>query len=72
VVAQLLRDDVVKSELQSHGVAASEPLRKEENEEARQYNRSVTFRVRVAQGAAGAASRMRPASPLDAPAAGNR
>ena len=73
VVAQLLRDDVTKSELQSRGVAASEPLRKEENEEARQYNRSVTFRVRFAQSAAGAASRTRPAPPLDAPAAaGNR
>jgi hypothetical protein len=72
VAAQLLRDDVVKSELQSRGVAASEPLRKEENEEGRQYNRSVTFRVRVAQSAAGAPSGTRPASPLDTPAAGNR
>jgi outer membrane protein OmpA-like peptidoglycan-associated protein len=45
VVSQLARDGVPKAALRSRGVAASEPLRKEENEEARQYNRSVTFRV---------------------------
>jgi len=45
VLTQLKRDGISKTALHSRGVAASEPLRKEENEEARQYNRSVTFRV---------------------------
>jgi OOP family OmpA-OmpF porin len=45
VLAQLTREGIPKGALHSRGVAASEPLRKEENEEARQYNRSVTFRV---------------------------
>jgi len=31
--------------MQAKGVAATEPLRNEENEEARQYNRSVTIRI---------------------------
>jgi OOP family OmpA-OmpF porin len=49
VVAQLARDGVGKNALRSRGVASSEPLRPEENDEARQYNRSVTFRVNVPQ-----------------------
>ena len=50
VLWQLTRDGTPKTVLRTRGVADREPLRKEENEEARQYNRSVTFRV----GAAGA------------------
>jgi outer membrane protein OmpA-like peptidoglycan-associated protein len=45
VLGQLTRDGVNRKLLQSRGVASSEPLRPEENEEARQYNRSVTFSV---------------------------
>ena len=48
VLGQLTRDGVNRKLLQSRGVASSEPLRPEENEEARQYNRSVTFSVTVA------------------------
>ena len=47
VVYQLTRDGIAKNGLRSRGVASAEPLRKEENEEARRYNRSVTFRVAV-------------------------
>jgi outer membrane protein OmpA-like peptidoglycan-associated protein len=45
VLGELLRDGVGRGELRSRGVAAAEPLRPEENEEGRQYNRSVTFSV---------------------------
>jgi outer membrane protein OmpA-like peptidoglycan-associated protein len=63
VLAQLTRDGVPETALHSRGVAASEPLRKEENEEARQYNRSVTFRVNDASPAAvGRTSSNKPAS----------
>ena len=63
VLAQLTRDGVPETALHSRGVAASEPLRKEENEEARQYNRSVTLRVNDASPAAvGRTSSNKPAS----------
>jgi outer membrane protein OmpA-like peptidoglycan-associated protein len=45
VLGELLRDGVNRGELRSRGVASAEPLRPEENEEGRQYNRSVTFSV---------------------------
>ncbi len=45
VLGELLRDGVARRELRSRGVASAEPLRPEENEEGRQYNRSVTFSV---------------------------
>ena len=45
VLGELLRDGVARGELRSRGVASAEPLRPEENEEGRQYNRSVTFTV---------------------------
>jgi outer membrane protein OmpA-like peptidoglycan-associated protein len=45
VLSELTREGVSRAELRSRGVASTEPLRKEENEEARQYNRSVTFRI---------------------------
>jgi OOP family OmpA-OmpF porin len=45
VLRELVRDGVSRGELRSRGVAAAEPLRPEENEEGRQYNRSVTFSV---------------------------
>jgi outer membrane protein OmpA-like peptidoglycan-associated protein len=45
VLGELLRDGINRAELRSRGVAAAEPLRPEENEEGRQYNRSVTFSV---------------------------
>jgi outer membrane protein OmpA-like peptidoglycan-associated protein len=62
VGAQLSRGGVPKSAVQSRGVAASEPLRKEENEEARQYNRSVTFRVVASRAAAASRPVSQPAS----------
>lgn len=43
--AQLAQQGVDRKLVRAKGVAASEPLRNEETEEARQYNRSVTFRV---------------------------
>ena len=43
--AQLTQEGVDRNLVQARGVAASEPLRSEDTEEARQYNRSVTFRV---------------------------
>jgi OOP family OmpA-OmpF porin len=52
VVYELVRDGVSRGVLRSRGVASLEPLRKEESEESRQYNRSVTFRV-VTSSAAG-------------------
>jgi outer membrane protein OmpA-like peptidoglycan-associated protein len=45
VLYQLTRDGVSRTALRSRGVASSEPLQKEENDEARQDNRSVTFHV---------------------------
>src|SRR5271170_1991081 len=54
VLYQLTRDGIARAPLRSRGVASAEPLRKEENEEARQYNRSVTFRITA--GPLGAAS----------------
>lgn len=44
-VASQLAQGIDRKRLKVKGVAASEPLRTEENEEARQYNRSVTFRI---------------------------
>ena len=44
-VASLLAQEIDGKRLKARGVAASEPLRSEENEQARQYNRSVTFRI---------------------------
>jgi OOP family OmpA-OmpF porin len=43
--AQLEQQGVDRKLVRAKGVAASEPLRSEDTEEARQYNRSVTFRV---------------------------
>ncbi len=45
VLGELTREGINRKSLRGRGVAASEPLRPEENEEARQYNRSVTFSV---------------------------
>lgn len=45
VMQQLVREGAARSSLRSAGVAASQPLRPETDEEARQYNRSVTFNV---------------------------
>ncbi|HXR33324.1 MAG TPA: OmpA family protein [Verrucomicrobiae bacterium] len=45
VVWQLGQLGLSGARLQAKGVAASEPVRKEDSEENRQYNRSVTFRV---------------------------
>jgi outer membrane protein OmpA-like peptidoglycan-associated protein len=45
VLGELLREGLKRGELRSRGVAAAEPLRPEENEEGRQYNRSVTVSV---------------------------
>jgi len=45
VARQLGQLGVPASRLQTKGVATSEPVRKEDSEENRQYNRSVTFRV---------------------------
>jgi len=57
VVYELARDGVSRGVLRSRGVASLEPLRKEESEESRQYNRSVTFRVVASNaGASGATS----------------
>jgi outer membrane protein OmpA-like peptidoglycan-associated protein len=54
VLAQLMREGIARGELRTRGVASAEPLRKEENEEARRYNRSVTFRVTNVLGGANA------------------
>jgi len=43
VMWQLVREGVARGSLRATGVASAEPLRPETNEEARQYNRSVTF-----------------------------
>jgi outer membrane protein OmpA-like peptidoglycan-associated protein len=42
---ELFRDGAPRGSLRPQGVAAAQPLRPETNEEARQDNRSVTFRV---------------------------
>ncbi len=42
---QLSQWDVSETHLRARGVATNEPVRKEDSEENRQYNRSVTFRV---------------------------
>jgi outer membrane protein OmpA-like peptidoglycan-associated protein len=47
-VAWQLARDGARSSLRPEGVATSEPLRPETDEEARQYNRSVTFSVSAA------------------------
>jgi outer membrane protein OmpA-like peptidoglycan-associated protein len=56
VVYELARDGVNRAVLRSRGVASLEPLRKEESEESRQYNRSVTFRVVTSNAAASGAA----------------
>ncbi|MGA2811964.1 MAG: OmpA family protein [Candidatus Acidiferrum sp.] len=65
VVLEFTRDGVPRSLLRGQGVAASQPLRQEENEGARQYNRSVTFRVKDdATAGARAASRVSSNAPV--------
>ena len=48
VAWQLEREGTPRASLRPAGVAASQPLRPETNDEARQYNRSVTFSVSAA------------------------
>jgi outer membrane protein OmpA-like peptidoglycan-associated protein len=45
VAALLKNQGVTAARVTTKGVASTEPLRTEDNEEARQYNRSVTFRI---------------------------
>jgi outer membrane protein OmpA-like peptidoglycan-associated protein len=45
VAAQMLASGVASKNIKATGVATSEPLRNEDTEENRQYNRSVTFRL---------------------------
>lgn len=45
VVWQLAQLGLPDARLHAKGVATGEPIRKEDSEENRQYNRSVTFRV---------------------------
>jgi OOP family OmpA-OmpF porin len=66
VAAQLARDGLPKSALRTRGVASNEPLRKEENEQARQYNRSVTFRL-APQGSLLLAPRVPPGAAVPSP-----
>jgi len=49
VTRQLEREGAARSTLRPMGVAASEPLRPETDEQARQYNRSVTFSIAAAE-----------------------
>jgi OOP family OmpA-OmpF porin len=49
IMWQLVRDGVARASLRPIGVASTEPLRPETNEEARQYNRSVTFAISAAE-----------------------
>jgi outer membrane protein OmpA-like peptidoglycan-associated protein len=49
VTWQLEREGAARSSLRPIGVASAEPLRPETNEEALQYNRSVTFSVSAAE-----------------------
>ncbi|MFZ1205361.1 MAG: OmpA family protein [Candidatus Acidiferrales bacterium] len=53
VMWQLVREGAPRNSLRPMGVASAEPLRPETNEEARQYNRSVTFTVATTIAAAG-------------------
>jgi outer membrane protein OmpA-like peptidoglycan-associated protein len=48
VMWQLVREGIARHSMRPAGVAASEPLRPETDEEARRYNRSVTFSVSAA------------------------
>src|SRR5262249_12133998 len=50
VLAQLVRQGVDLRQVSAKGGASNEPLRTEDSEDARQYNRSVTFRVASAIG----------------------
>ena len=52
VLAQLVKQGVDARQTSAKGVASNEPLRTEDSEDARQYNRSVTFRVASAIGKA--------------------
>ena len=45
VRVQLTSEGLLRSKAQSIGVATAEPLRSEDSEEGRQFNRSVTFRI---------------------------
>jgi outer membrane protein OmpA-like peptidoglycan-associated protein len=45
VAWELLQLGIPNTGLQAHGVATTEPVRPEDSEENRQYNRSATFRV---------------------------
>jgi outer membrane protein OmpA-like peptidoglycan-associated protein len=45
VAAEMARLGVAGKNMKSVGVATTEPLRREDTEENRQYNRSVTFRI---------------------------
>jgi outer membrane protein OmpA-like peptidoglycan-associated protein len=47
VTSELLQLGIPNASLRPEGVATGEPVRPEDSEENRQYNRSVTFRVRV-------------------------
>ena len=42
---EMLQQGIADKNVNAHGVATSEPLRNEDTEENRQYNRSVTFRL---------------------------
>ena len=48
VIRQLVGEGAARGSLRPVGVAASEPLRPETDEEARRYNRSVTFHLSTA------------------------
>ncbi len=45
IVAQLIQLGIPTASLQAKGVATAEPVRPEDSEENRQFNRSVTFRM---------------------------
>jgi outer membrane protein OmpA-like peptidoglycan-associated protein len=45
IVAQLTQLGIPRASLQAKGVATAEPVRPEDSEDNRQFNRSVTFRV---------------------------
>jgi OOP family OmpA-OmpF porin len=49
VMRQLVREGLARASLRPLGVASAEPLRPETDEQARQYNRSVTFTLAVAE-----------------------
>jgi outer membrane protein OmpA-like peptidoglycan-associated protein len=48
VAWELIQLGIPEKNLQAEGVATAQPVRPEDSEENRQYNRSVTFRVKVA------------------------